>query len=473
MEETETHRESSRHRTTSSTEVSDEMLHTIISRVFLCSFRDALSNYVYLPQTTEMFKHGSPLTISTSNLISQCLMEALHIIGGNCKNPFLNVVPDHSDNISLNSFSASPTHTLSPSPSPVRYTKSQTTAKINENDGGFSRRTQAFDYLLQCYARVTTEELNHPRKSSIPPLSDLLIDLRAQIVQHTSLLLRGVILPEIFESMREISLLLQTLLDQTLPRGFLSELVTRSCEDWDVFVEIFSPLLKELFEMMQKSSIVEDEHRKPLLALNDLVEIRCGTRPICTLLTSQRNFLPVTYTKAVGRELSRTAYLSAFLSTSVFAEDDSKVAEKFFSGNATSDRSLSQTLQQELENSREVLHRIFHNMLANAQSRDATLTYLATVLRTNEKRTQIHSEEKALAGDGFMLNLLTVLQVLSIKVKLDKVDVYYPFYPKSLVDIENETRLIFTSNETIEWLETFSKLCKLSHWMYFVTRLKR
>jgi ubiquitin conjugation factor E4 B len=51
----------------------------------------------------------------------------------------------------------------------------------------------------------------------------------------------------------------------------------------------------------------------------------------------------------VGRELARTSYLGPFLSVSVFAEE---VADKFFSGNPAADKSSTQTLQQELENTR-------------------------------------------------------------------------------------------------------------------------
>lgn len=70
--------------------------------------------------------------------------------------------------------------------------------------------------------------------------------------------------------------------------------------------------------------------------LSELSEIRCGPtgniRPICRLITHQIQFLPDVCTQAVGRELARTSYLGPFLSVSVFAEDEPKVAEKFFSG---------------------------------------------------------------------------------------------------------------------------------------------
>lgn len=85
------------------------------------------------------------------------------------------------------------------------------------------------------------------------------------------------------------------------------------------------------------------------------------------------------------------------------------------------------------------------------------LALLAALLRHNEKRAQIQVQERTLAGDGFMLNFLSVMQMLAVKVKLDKIDVHYPFHPQSVVDVKNETRLKFASQEVADWLEEFSK----------------
>lgn len=132
---------------------------------------------------------------------------------------------------------------------------------------------------------------------------------------------------------------------------------------------------------------------------------------------------------------------------------------QFFLGNTSADKTLNQTLQQELEHTRLCLNKIFHDILANTSSRDAMLNYLATLLRHNEKRAQLQTEERTLAGDGFMLNLLSVLQLLAVRIKLDKIDVLYPFHPSCLVEIKNDTRLRFTSQEVNDWLEELSK-CK-------------
>lgn len=259
---------------------------------------------------------------------------------------------------------------------------------------------------------------------------------------------------------------LYPILSQTLPRGYLHELVAKTHGNPTIFSKIFTPILQVLYLSMQQTSLVGNMHRRPIEALEDLLEIRCGPngniRPICRLITNQIQFLPKIMTSAAGRELTRTSFLGPFLSVSVFAEDEPKVAEKFFSGNPFTDKSVNVTLQQELENTRSLLHKMFHAILANSNCRDVTLTYLATLLRHNEKRTQMQTEEFTLAGDGFMLNLLSVLQMLSVKIKLDTVDPMYPFHPSSFVEIKNDTRLKLTSHEVAEWQKSLEKTHKWS-----------
>lgn len=104
---------------------------------------------------------------------------------------------------------------------------------------------------------------------------------------------------------------------------------------------------------MQSSSIVSSSHRAPLQVLAELTDIRVGNiRPFCKLLVEQIQFSPEPVTRVHGREISKTSFLGPFLSVSVFAEDEPKVAEKFFSGNASADKAVVQTLQGELEHTR-------------------------------------------------------------------------------------------------------------------------
>lgn len=57
-----------------------------------------------------------------------------------------------------------------------------------------------------------------------------------------------------------------------------------------------------------------------------------------------------------------------------------------------------------------------YNLVVNLSSRDMTLVYITKMLICNEKRCKMRVDERTVSGDGFMLNLLTSLQELSVKV---------------------------------------------------------
>ena len=307
------------------------------------------------------------------------------------------------------------------------------------------------------------------QRSSVPPLNEVLAGLRAQCVQYASLVLQGLVglcptsssqTPS--TSINSTTPLLFPVLAQALPRGFLHELIARTHTNPHIFNKIFTPLLQGLYLSMQQACLVGNTHRRPIEALEELIEIRCGpngnVRPISRLITHQTQFLPDVMTTAVGRELARTSFLGPFLSVSVFADEQPCIAEKLFTGNPTSDKWINlQPLQQELESTRTSLHKVVHAILANGACRETTLAYLAALLRHNEKRAQIQTDESTHASDGFMLNLLSVFQMLSVKIKIDTIDPMYPFHPSSLVEIKNDTRLKLTSQEVTEWMGELEK----------------
>lgn len=438
----------SRHRTLSSSggEVTEDQVHSVVCRVLCVSWTQQSESAIFLPETAAVINQRNQEeqpSIFVQDLISQSLMEVMcQIASGEnpLPSPLSCSTPDGMNQDSAEE--ASPAPSSSPSLATVGLT-----------------------YLTDCYSRVSIEERNHPKRSSVPPLRDVLAEVRAQCVQYTSLMLQDILLEEVDFTGRLGPLsspLLQPLLSQSLPRGFLPELIFRTQTNLDTLNKVFSPLLQGLYRNMRGASVVGNEHRKPLEGLSELVELRSGPsanlRPICTLITHQVQFLPDIVTAAAGREVAQTSFLGPFLSISVFAEDDPKVADRFFSGNTLADKSLITTLQQELDNTRGLLHKIFHDILVNTSSREPMLAYIAALLRHNEKRAQIQVEERALAGDGFMLNLLSVMQMLAFKVKLDKIDPLYPFHPSSMVDIKNDTRLKYTSQETAAWVDELNKI---------------
>lgn len=107
------------------------------------------------------------------------------------------------------------------------------------------------------------------------------------------------------------------------------------------------------------------------------------------------------------------------------------------------------------------LHTIFLVLIRNINTRNNVLKYFAEILRTNEKRIQYNADDRHLARDGFMLNFMSILQHLSSKIKLDRIDVMYLFRPDSFISYKNDTRLRFSSNEYNDYAEKLSNLITL------------
>ncbi|KAG6451394.1 hypothetical protein O3G_MSEX007135 [Manduca sexta] len=122
----------------------------------------------------------------------------------------------------------------------------------------------------------------------------------------------------------------------------------------------------------------------------------------------------------------------------------------------TGDRSLAFALQREIEASRNTLHNICHNILLCPEAREPFLNYFAALLQMNERRAQLQTDERSLAGDGFMLNVCSVLQLLSVRIKLERVYPLYTFQPDTWVNVRDETRLYFTAQEAQDWLDSLN-----------------
>lgn len=118
---------------------------------------------------------------------------------------------------------------------------------------------------------------------------------------------------------------------------------------------------------------------------------------------------------------------------------------------------FSSNIMQQLEGMRTLLHSVFHNLLKNVESRNGVLMYFSAILKHNDKRTQFHADDKTLARDGFMMNVMCVLQKLSVKIKLERVDPMYPFHWESMINISKDTKLRYDETEYKEWTDQLSK----------------
>lgn len=237
-ENTTVKKDAARQRTTSSTsEMSEEQLRATIARVLHSTFTDTSSETrLYLPETAKSLQENPSVRLSA--LISNTIQEVL-AISTTGVDPFVNLKPEEPE--SSPSFTGSPTLN-SPSVSPagscpiplLTMRPPESSRPVNIHPAELS-----LNFLMDSYNRVAIEERNHPKKSSVPPLSNLLAELRMQLVQHATLVLRGYVGTRGRESP-----LLQPMLQQTIPRGFVNELVSRTYQDEKVFTAVFGPVLQ-------------------------------------------------------------------------------------------------------------------------------------------------------------------------------------------------------------------------------------
>ncbi|XP_042551573.1 ubiquitin conjugation factor E4 B isoform X2 [Dipodomys spectabilis] len=317
------------------------------------------------------------------------------------------------------------------------------------------KETDMLNYLIECFDRVGIEEKKAPKMCSQPAVSQLLSNIRSQCISHTALVLQGSLTQP--RSMQQPSFLVPYMLCRNLPYGFIQELVRTTHQDEEVFKQIFIPILQGLALAAKECSLDSDYFKYPLMALGELCETKFGkTHPVCNLVASLPLWLPKSLSPGSGRELQRLSYLGAFFSFSVFAEDDAKVVEKYFSGPAITlenTRVVSQSLQHYLELGRQELFKILHSVLLNGETREAALGYMAAVVNANIKKAQMQTDDRLVSTDGFMLNFLWVLQQLSTKIKLETVDPTYIFHPRCRITLPNdETRVNATMEDVNDWL---------------------
>ncbi|XP_072035141.1 ubiquitin conjugation factor E4 B-like [Amphiura filiformis] len=442
----------------------DQLLHAA-SSIFHVSWKEQGSGVVYLTGLAAEFgEEPEEVFCNLEDLVNQIIMEVLiqHSTSGN---PFAVLPASPKPGTNPTEAGAAVGAAAAASPSSSGKSKVASTS-LNMLDAS-SVEGEMFKYLMECYERIGQEERSAPKRYSQPPMCDLLSTARSQCVSHASLVLQGAFTQHSPCSNR--SLLLAPIISHTMPRGFLQELVCVSYRDPEAFAMIFNPLIMSLVQTVQRSTIdlqnVESAE-VPLMAMTELCRIKCGpVRPICNLIIWSPYWQPSPILQAAGREVAKLSILGAFLNLSVFAEDDNKVVDKHFSGPTLTHDSIkliNDGLQHSLQQIRNELYEIIHSILVNSDSREAMMSYLAMVIKQNHKRTQMQVDESLVAGDGFMLNLLIVLQRLSQKIKLDKVDIMYPFHPKSRIDISQDTRVKASSQEATDWIE---QLNKKSEWI--------
>lgn len=262
---------------------------------------------------------------------------------------------------------------------------------------------------------------------------------------------------------RSRSPLLQVMYDETISyHEFIRYLLTEVYNNHPKrFTKIFNVILEDIYLDMRCKQI-KSIYTLPTHSIDSLITLISMSlindekvKPVCNLVVSHPTFMPAMCTDIPGREISHVSYLSPFLSISILVYD------RFYDADNSIESVIQLDLQNKLDYVRTLLHKLFYTFILNKDTRDTVLKYIGELLKQNAKRTQYNADERSLAQDGFMLNLMAVLQQLSIKVKLDRIDPMYPFHPQALVSISDDTKLRF---ETAEFVKHMEKLKNENPW---------
>lgn len=315
-------------------------------------------------------------------------------------------------------------------------------------------QVQVLEHLLCCYKRLTVEERTAPKvRSGGVDAAPFLADVRMQVVRHALLLLRGTLAGPCVPWRR--SPLLDPLLRQRLPSGFLQDLLAVAMETPECLRQVFLPLVRGSVERMRGFiSLQSKGFRAPLCALMELVMLRLpGTPPaqwpLARMILEDPMWLPTTVSG--GRELSKLCLLGPFLAPSPFAEDDPGLVRAYYEERDAERAQVPHViLRAMLEATRRVLHQLVHQLLLCG--REEVLGWLAAVLKANERRAQLQVDPRLVAPDGLMLNLAAVLQLLALKVQPTKVDPHYPFRESARVDVQADTRLCLDAQQAEEFV---------------------
>lgn len=443
--------------------VTDEQIMKSLSNVFKVSLQssDVSPDTVYLPSLESNLSEMDLTTGSICNLISQVIMDRLFQSQCNQQSVAALSIAQETSQMAIDDSSTD--RLLSPECTSLLTEGKDNLLSLRETPVMY--QTKQLKYLAQSYERTLIEEKNYPKRSQAERWVTTMSQARRQCVSFSSCVLQCCFIQQrsVMEQSPLVSLLISD--DCDIPWLFLVDLVTLTAKNSDLFKEVFLPVLLGLNQEMHKHHLASDNYKAPLQALSKLCDIRLGTstvRPICNLMVTLPIWMPSPLSRAEGKEIEKLSLLGPFLGLSVFSEDCPQIVDQYFSESSDNFKLVNVTLRNALHLVRTEIFKIIHSMLVSTESRDSCLSFIATVLQRNHRKAQLQVDDRQVASDGFMLNVMTVLQQLCAKVKIEKVDNLYLHHPKSRIDISQESRLKLTTQEVGEWRQ---KLDRGNSWL--------
>ncbi|CAI2184476.1 10404_t:CDS:10 [Funneliformis geosporum] len=309
-------------------------------------------------------------------------------------------------------------------------------------------RTPIFDYLLDSWKRTVEIKKNlltrasktlepsiiNERVNVLDAIKDLLVNYAGLIIQY----------PDMFPQVNNpINLGPQQLVPRLLadvntteglPWDFIQELSAKIDEEG--FEQVFGQALISLSAQMRSKKILDD-YLKPLNAC--CLKIKSLAAMIPTL----RSWNPSDLT---AKTLEVMSLLGPFCRLSVFPLDEPTIAESYFSNvqqrsKADVDSAMI-SLRGAIQGVQKSLFNIFNNIVRSSpSSREAVLSYFATVIKLNEKRAQMQVDTSQVGSDGFLTNLSSILLTFA--------DPFMGYTKVSKrIDISQETKIKATQQES-------------------------
>jgi hypothetical protein len=306
--------------------------------------------------------------------------------------------------------------------------------KEKDDEEVISVRAAAIHYLILSYNRCVVEinrYQNYRKETVAPKLLQVIQQSRQQILKNAINILTNkfFIFDDCKAQPNEVSPLLLAMYNPNMDYvNFIRDIIEETyikvkSPKKPTFKKIFNKILEDIF-MEMKNSPIRSMEALPLDPVNRIIELldmqfevnREVFKPICQLVVEHPAFLPVLSSDIAGREIARVSFLGPFLQISILSDENPYFPiEDYYDESNNLLPMMQSSIQNKLDHIRSLLHKIFYAFILYKDSRDVALKYIAQLLLLNAKRTQYSADERHLARDGFMLNLMASKLLSSIK----------------------------------------------------------
>eukprot|EP00301_Raphidiophrys_heterophryoidea_P005361 c12258_g1_i1.p1 GENE.c12258_g1_i1~~c12258_g1_i1.p1 ORF type:complete len:765 (+),score=199.61 c12258_g1_i1:48-2297(+) len=231
--------------------------------------------------------------------------------------------------------------------------------------------------------------------------------------------------------------------------AMLSAMVEHCKQNPEAMEAIFGSLLIETCTQAKQVTLVSD-----FLAPLSVLAAMLDNQPVLAYLVLTNPFFTPNVTGPdAGRQMQQRSWMAPFLEQSVIFQDNAVVCQQLFAGMETRGMhdvsSTIQSLRQSLVALHDTLHsRIFKPILtSSAETRNALLDHIGTVLVRNQSREKMRYDFRLLASEGYLMNLSAVcLRLCSpfldpLSPKLKNIDYRYILFGKHGLFNDDQTRL--------------------------------